>query len=176
MKHTKEQKQLINEWLEENQQHLIFIDKEIVSLAIPLKDFQKQHNLIDDELEETFKVKQPHSFCETPEEKCTMNYCDENGCQNRKRNLVFEKIKPAYKSKGGKHGKRIIEELIELGGKNIFNFTAKRFGWYYYIDESNYIIASKLLPQGYTECFLDDELQTITIKIPKGVDYKIEIV
>jgi len=30
----------------------------------------------------------PHSFCETPEEKCTMNYCDENGCQNRKRILV----------------------------------------------------------------------------------------
>ena len=30
----------------------------------------------------------PHSFCETPEEKCTMNYCDENGCQNRVRHLV----------------------------------------------------------------------------------------
>jgi len=29
----------------------------------------------------------PHSFCETPEEKCTMNYCDENGCMNRKRVL-----------------------------------------------------------------------------------------
>ena len=28
------------------------------------------------------------SFCETPEEKCTMNYCDDNGCQNRKRNYV----------------------------------------------------------------------------------------
>ena len=33
-------------------------------------------------------IKKPHGFCETPEEKCTMNYCDENGCQNRKRNLV----------------------------------------------------------------------------------------
>jgi len=32
----------------------------------------------------------PHSFCETPEEKCTMNYCDENGCQNRNRVLVEE--------------------------------------------------------------------------------------
>ena len=30
----------------------------------------------------------PHLFCETPEEKCAMNYCDENGCQNRKRELV----------------------------------------------------------------------------------------
>jgi FtsZ-binding cell division protein ZapB len=34
--------------------------------------------------------KTPHNFCETPEEKCTMNYCDENGCQNRKRHLVGE--------------------------------------------------------------------------------------
>jgi hypothetical protein len=30
----------------------------------------------------------PHSFCETPEEKCTMNYCNENGCQNRERQLT----------------------------------------------------------------------------------------
>ena len=34
----------------------------------------------------------PWNFCETPEEKCTMNYCNENGCQNRKRNLVEPKI------------------------------------------------------------------------------------
>ena len=34
------------------------------------------------------KNRKPWSFCETPEEKCTMNYCDENGCQNRKRNYV----------------------------------------------------------------------------------------
>ena len=30
----------------------------------------------------------PHSFCETPKENCTINYCDDNGCNNRKRNLV----------------------------------------------------------------------------------------
>jgi len=29
--------------------------------------------------------RKPWGFCETPEAKCTMNYCDENGCQNRKR-------------------------------------------------------------------------------------------
>lgn len=34
----------------------------------------------------------PHGFCETPHENCTMNYCDENGCINRKRNLVEEPI------------------------------------------------------------------------------------
>jgi hypothetical protein len=38
--------------------------------------------------EEPKQEKKPHSFCETPEEKCTMNYCDDNGCQNRKRHLV----------------------------------------------------------------------------------------
>lgn len=36
--------------------------------------------------------KNPWSFCETPEEKCTMNFCDENGCQNRKRNLVEKEV------------------------------------------------------------------------------------
>ena len=34
------------------------------------------------------KQQPPHGFCETPEQKCTMNYCDENGCQNRKRILA----------------------------------------------------------------------------------------
>lgn len=34
------------------------------------------------------KSRKPWPFCETPEEKCTMNYCDENGCQNRKGNSV----------------------------------------------------------------------------------------
>ena len=33
---------------------------------------------------------EPWNFCETPEEKCTMNYCDDNGCQNRKRVLASE--------------------------------------------------------------------------------------
>jgi hypothetical protein len=32
--------------------------------------------------------KEPWGFCETPEEKCTLNYCDENGCLNRKRDIV----------------------------------------------------------------------------------------
>lgn len=34
------------------------------------------------------KTKNPWSFCETPQEKCTMNYCDDNGCLNRKRCYV----------------------------------------------------------------------------------------
>lgn len=39
------------------------------------------------------KTDNPNSFCETPEENCTMNYCDDNGCQNRVRNLVGLKEK-----------------------------------------------------------------------------------
>ena len=35
--------------------------------------------------------KKTWGFCETPKEKCTMSYCEENGCQNRKRNLVEPK-------------------------------------------------------------------------------------
>ena len=38
--------------------------------------------------------KKSWSFCETPEENCTMNYCDNNGCQNRKRNYV-KGVKPS---------------------------------------------------------------------------------
>lgn len=34
--------------------------------------------------------KKPWSFCKTPKEKCTMNYCDDNGCMNRKRHLVTD--------------------------------------------------------------------------------------
>lgn len=36
--------------------------------------------------------RKPNSFCETPEEKCTMNYCDDNGCLNRKRELVEDNL------------------------------------------------------------------------------------
>ena len=43
----------------------------------------------------------PHLFCETPEEKCTMNYCDENGCQNRKRELVEPQEEPKQETLEG---------------------------------------------------------------------------
>lgn len=34
------------------------------------------------------KKKKVNKFCVTRPRTCTMNYCDENGCQDRKRNLV----------------------------------------------------------------------------------------
>ena len=39
-------------------------------------------------------TRKPWSFCETPEEKCTMNYCDENGCLNRKREISDDLLNP----------------------------------------------------------------------------------
>lgn len=35
------------------------------------------------------KKKKPNNFCVTRPRTCTMNYCDENGCQDRERNLVY---------------------------------------------------------------------------------------
>ena len=61
--------------------------------------------------EEPKQEKKPHSFCETPEEKCVMNYCDENGCQNRKRHLVEP------------HEQDTLEEL-----KSFSDFSDKFFG------------------------------------------------
>ena len=53
-------------------------------------------------LKEEIEELKPHSFCETPEEKCTLGYCDENGCMNRKRVLVEPKLNVAYKETNGK--------------------------------------------------------------------------
>jgi hypothetical protein len=56
--------------------------------------FMKSGNFIPTDKNINYKIiipqeePKPHSFCETPDEKCTMNYCDENGCLNRKRELV----------------------------------------------------------------------------------------
>jgi len=86
----------------------------------------------------------PHSFCETPEEKCTMNYCDENGCMNRKRVLIepielkqektFEdvldeslaKVKDSYTK----------EEVKVLIQKALAEFQNKPHSW---IEYSNWI-------------------------------------
>jgi hypothetical protein len=38
------------------------------------------------------KQQTEHRFCLTPELKCTMSYCDENGCMNRQRHLVGDPI------------------------------------------------------------------------------------
>lgn len=80
--------------------------------------YNSTFNIIDDDgyervfliinIGEYFKLKEekeelkPHSFCETPEEKCTLGYCDENGCMNRKMVLVEPELNVAYKETEGK--------------------------------------------------------------------------
>ena len=58
-------------------------------------------------------LKDPWDFCETPEEKCTMNYCDENGCQSRKRNLVEPKKSKAATFILGQIDKAIEKSTLE---------------------------------------------------------------
>jgi hypothetical protein len=58
-----------------------------------LEIYKKKRNLVNEnEMKNSIFNQEPkfklNSFCETPEINCTMNYCDENGCQNRKRVLV----------------------------------------------------------------------------------------
>jgi hypothetical protein len=289
MKHTKQEKQLINEWLEENQNDILFFDRE-TEYRISLEQFQKQHNLIDDELEvgkwytnkektilinitsfgfdggvangygfmgavwsknishqhNNTLIESPESYVierltwyaeevmkynhEKPNYKCLyepkdttsgnvksyeLNY---NGdlriVIGNHANIVMKKgvwaetfeveeeektsieilqkaqkelnqmsnedepielLKPAYKSKGGEHGKRIIDKLVDLGGVNRFACHGKDKDWFYFINEHGEIDLHYKLPQGYTECYLEEEVDnTITIKIPKGLDYKIE--
>lgn len=45
-------------------------------------------NVFNEAYETRFPENKPHSFCETPGNHCTANYCDENGCQDRKRKYV----------------------------------------------------------------------------------------
>jgi hypothetical protein len=52
------------------------------------KDKNIKNNLKRDMERQLFKIKEPWGFCEDPSEKCTMNYCDDNGCQNRKRIII----------------------------------------------------------------------------------------
>ena len=83
-----------------------FIHEQLIDncdiLVEKVKEFEKikaQNNM---ELKEETEELKPHSFCETPEEKCTCNYCDENGCMNRKRVLVEPQLTTAYKETEGK--------------------------------------------------------------------------
>ena len=71
------------EWFVKNPScESVEIERIIIVDTIPRKSLYDYKIIIPQE------EPKPHSFCETPEEKCTMNYCDENGCQNRKRQLT----------------------------------------------------------------------------------------
>jgi hypothetical protein len=79
------------------------------AMKIVSKDVRKPKCVRDGIIKEEPKS---HSFCETPEEKCTMNYCDENGCQNRKRILVKPKEEPNFYEKLVEYFKNTPREKV----------------------------------------------------------------
>jgi hypothetical protein len=74
---------------------------------VEVTDYFNPKNIVYGHNTEPYKIiipqeePKPHSFCETPDEKCTMNYCDENGCQNRKRELVEPQEEPKQETLEG---------------------------------------------------------------------------
>jgi hypothetical protein len=85
--------------------------------------------------QETLEEVKPHSFCETPYEKCTMNYCDENGCQNRKKELVEPKEEPKQETLE-ETGKR-VSELVDAMDSNMEMFSITN-----QIDELGYAVSN----------------------------------
>jgi hypothetical protein len=70
----------------------VIIDKQLSDIEELKQEVGKEfYESADKVITVKRQEKKPHSFCETPEEQCTMNYCDENGCQNRVRHLVESK-------------------------------------------------------------------------------------
>ena len=139
-------KQTAVEWLEEQIRFQISNSGKLIPIFEQAKKMEKEqiidsyyqgdaesdnHNLDAEQYyQKTFSMKKQekesksHSFCETPNEKCTMNYCDENGCQNRKRELVELKEETLEKTITPK-GKAI--ELVE---------KFKGYSWTSYVDGS----------------------------------------
>lgn len=64
-----------------NYSRLVYEVKKVYKIS-DVELFQHQYEMPE--------IRKPWGFCETPEEKCTMSYCDENGCQNRVRHLVSD--------------------------------------------------------------------------------------
>jgi uncharacterized protein (UPF0335 family) len=54
-----------------------------------------------------------NTFCETPGENCTMNYCDENGCQNRKRELADIEVEASVVVPKEEPKQETLEEFAE---------------------------------------------------------------
>ena len=101
-----------------------FIHEQLIDncdiLVEKVKEFEKikaQNNM---ELKEETEELKPHSFCETPEAKCTLVYCDENGCMNRKRFLVESEIESVNHPNhyGGKGNPLEVINIIEYYGLN----------------------------------------------------------
>jgi hypothetical protein len=95
-----------------------------------LKPFQSTDKGYMIHLPDTVALEEPkpHGFCETPEEKCTMNYCDDNGCQNRKRQLTDLEIAIKLEEIEREEWKQetLVEKMIPLQLKyNLDNMKQK---------------------------------------------------
>ena len=107
--------------------------KIIIPQKEPKQDLEKEMFELEQELDipsymrwhnsKPKQEKKPHSFCETPEEKCVMNYCGENGCQNRKRHLVEpheqEKLEKAAENYSQGWGENDDVKSFIAGGKHM---------------------------------------------------------
>lgn len=65
--------------------------------------------------------------------------------------------KAAIRVKNEEHGKKVIEYLKSIGGKNNNNFRGAVEGAYYFVDPDNRIWWASHLPDGYTEITLFEE-------------------
>ena len=75
------------------------------------------------------KQQTEHRFCLTPELKCTMSYCDENGCINRQRHLVGDPIEMTNNKQ--QTPKEQAEELIESFIEFTSNEAIREDGLFY---------------------------------------------
>jgi len=119
--------------------------KIIIPQEEPKQDLEKEMFELEQELDipssmrwhnsKPKQEKKPHSFCETPEENCTFNYCDENGCQNRKRELVEPHEQETLEEYIEKYSAGIIEPHIRTLHKMCFKDGAKWMEERRYSDE-----------------------------------------
>ena len=102
-----------------------------------INDYGIKIDFIFSYFDEFFKLKEeteelkPHSFCETPEEKCTLGYCDDNGCMNRKRVLVEHELNVAYKETEGKlHYELDFEFITQMAERMASNKKEGKYSMY----------------------------------------------
>jgi hypothetical protein len=99
------------EWLNTEEPLALILDLNGYQDFSELLEIYKKRNLVNEnEMKNSIFNQEPkfklNSFCETPEINCSMNYCDENGCQNRKRVLVEESKQETLKEAAHEYFKR----------------------------------------------------------------------
>jgi len=94
--------------------------------------------------------RKPWGFCETPEAKCTMNYCDENGCQNRKRTYA------PLKSESEDISARAEEYVRKYIKGNVIDFSVE-------------VEVVKSFIEGYKACLAAQSQSVDGSKLPKEI-------